>query len=156
MAEMMVNLRVLRDLEPVLTEQKANGVEIRRAEPFESDTIAEWVREKINPNWGVVCEVALEQTPVACFIAVRKNQNSSTVSGDKTSALASENILGFACYDVVTKGVFGPSGILEEPKDSGISTALMLSCLHAMAAEDSAHAVIGWAGMSDGGYSNRI
>jgi len=143
MAEMMVNLRVLRDLEPVLDEQVANGVEIRRARSDESGAIAEWVRENINRNWGVVCEVALEQAPPTCFVAYRKNP------ADGAAEVSLENLLGFACYDVVTKGVFGPSGMREDQPDGGISTALLLSCLHAMAAEDYAHAVIGWASTTE-------
>ncbi len=140
----MVNLRVLRDITPILDEQRANGVEIRRARMTESDTIAGWVRENINPNWGVVCEVALEQTPPNCYIAYQ------TSAADE-SELSPETIIGFACYDVVTKGVFGPSGVRENLHDSGgISTALLLSCLHAMAAEENAHAVIGWAGTTEG------
>ena len=145
---MMVNLRVLRELAPVLTEQAANGIEIRRAQPSESDVIADWVREYINPNWGVVCEVSIEQTPPCCYIAVRKNPAGAS------SALAAENILGFACYDVVTKGVFGPSAVREDQPDDGISTALLLACLHAMAAEEYAHATIGWASTTDN-YSGR-
>lgn len=144
MAEMMVNLRVLRDLEPVLDEQRANGVEIRRAHSSESRLIADWVRETINPNWGVVCEVALENAPPNCFIAYRKNPL------EESPVLPAENILGFACYDVVTKGVFGPSGVREGQHDTGVSTALMMACLHAMAEENCVHAVIGWAGTSEG------
>ena len=145
----MVNLRVLRDIEPVLAEQAANGVEVRRAVFFESDVIAHWVREYINPNWGVACEVALEQTPPDCFIAYRKSS-----TGEPT-VLTDENLLGFACYDVVTKGVFGPSAVREDQPDNGTSTALMLCCLHAMAAQNYPHAVIGWASTIDG-YSGRV
>lgn len=148
MADMMVNLRVLRDLAPVLDEQLENGVEIRRALSTESEIIAEWVRENINPTWGVVCEVALEQTPPSCFIAYRKK------SADKSDDLSPENILGFACYNIVTKGVFGPSGVRENQQDGGIGTALLMSCLHAMAAEDCAQAVIGWASTTEG-YSGK-
>ena len=53
MAEMMVNLRVLRDLEPVIDAQRANGIEIRRARFEESGQVCEWVRENSNPNWCV-------------------------------------------------------------------------------------------------------
>jgi hypothetical protein len=141
MAEMMVNLRVLRDLEPVLEEQRANGVEVRRALESESTLIAEWVSANINPNWRVVCEVALEQTPPAGFIAYRP---------DETAALLPDEILGFACYDVVTKGVFGPSGVREDQQQTDVGTALLLTCLHAMAAEDYQQAVICWSGMNIG------
>ena len=145
----MVNLRVLRDIEPVLAEQSANGVEVRRAHLSESDVIAQWVRERINPNWGVPCEVALEQTPPDCFIACR------TDPAGESPVLSDENLLGFACYDVVKKGVFGPSAVREDQPDNNISTALMLSCLHAMAAANYPHAVIGWAVSTDG-YSGRV
>jgi len=145
MAEMMVNLRVLRDLEPVLDEQRAASVEVRRAQTTESDVIADWVRENINPNWGVVCEVALEQTPPNCFVAYRKNPANKN-SGDLPPA----DILGFACYDVVTTGVFGPSGVREDQQNTDVGTALFLSCLHAMAAEEYTQAVIGWSGMTVG------
>lgn len=139
----MVNLRVLREIEPVLKEQAAKGIEIRRAHPSESDVIADWVREYINPSWGVPCEVALEQTPPECFIAHRKNPNG------KSSALAAENILGFACYNVVKVGVFGPSAVREDRPDDGTGTALLLAGLHAMAAENQTQATIGWAASTD-------
>lgn len=142
MAEMMVNLRVLRDLEPVLEEQRANGVEVRRARESEAALIAEWVSANINPNWRIVCEVALEQTPPAGFIAYQTT--------DETAALSADKILGFACYDVVTKGVFGPSGVREDQQETDVGTALLLACLHAMATEDHQQAVIGWSGMNVG------
>ena len=145
---MMVNLRVLRDIEPVLSEQAANGVEIRRAFPSESSVIADWVREYINPNWGVVCEVALEQTPPDCFIAFQKNP-----TGEPT-VLSNENLVGFACYDVVTGGVFGPSGVREDQQETDVGTALLLCCMHAMAAEEHKQAVIGWSGMTVGFSGN--
>lgn len=145
---MMVNLRLLRDPAPILKEQLANGVEVRRAHFFESVVIADWVRERINPNWGVVCEVALEHTPPLCFVAYKID----SVTGSST--LTADNILGFACYDVVTKGVFGPSAVHKDQENSDVATALLLTCLHAMA-EEYAEAVIGWAGITDG-YSGKI
>lgn len=142
---MMVNLRVLRDLEPVLDDlERAGGVVVRRARSEESGVIADWVRENINPNWGVVCEVALEQTPPNCFVAYQKKPT------DKSSELPAKSILGFACYDVVTGGVFGPSGVREDQQETDVGTALLLCCMHAMAAEEHTQAVIGWSGMTVG------
>lgn len=146
---MMVNLRVLRDIEPVLNEQRENGVEIRRAKPDESDVVAEWVRENINPTWGVVCEVTIEQTPPTCFIAYQKKSVGEEIK------LSLENMLGFACYDVVTKCVFGPSGVREDQEEIGLSAALMISCLHAMAEEDCTQATIGWASTTES-YAGRM
>ena len=106
--------------------------------------IAHWVRERINPNWGVASEVALEQTPPDCFIAYRTNPDG------ESSVVSDENLLGFACYDVVTKGVFGPSGVRSDQQNTDVGTALLLSCLHTMAAEEHTQAIIGWSGTTVG------
>jgi len=145
MADMLVNLVLLPALAPLLAEQKAKGVEIRRGQASESQKIAEWVREKTNPNWAIGCEVALEQEPVTCYIAIEAN-----APADNQADFSPEAILGFACYDVVTKGVFGPTGVRQDKADSGIDTALLLVCMHEMAALDYKQAVIGWTAFMDG------
>lgn len=142
----MVNLRVLRDLEPVMDAQRANGIEIRRARSEEGGQVCEWVRENSNPNWCGACEVSIEQTPSSCFIAYQKT------SIEDSTDFVPENLLGFACYNVVKKGVFGPSGVRDDVPDGDVSTALLLACLHAMAEENNTEAIIGWAG-STGGFS---
>lgn len=144
MAEMMVNLRVLIDLEPVLDEQREHGINIRRANETEGGEIAEWVREQVNPNWSVVCEVAVEQTPPTCFIAYL------TDDGEKRKVNLSKSLVGFACYDVVKRGVFGPSAVCESHENTNVATALLLACMHSMAAEGYTEATIGWSGMTVG------
>ena len=147
MADMLVKLYALPDLAPVLAEQKSRSVEIRQAHPDEKHKIAEWVRTHIKPDWGVGCEVALEQRPPSCYIAFEKDP--AHVPTADPYHLPSETLLGFACYDVVAKGVFGPIGVREDRRDRGIGTALLLTCLHAMAAQRYAYAVIGWAGPAE-------
>lgn len=149
MADMLVNLAALPDLAPIIAEQNTQGVHIRRGQPEESSKIAEWVRERINPNWAIGCEVALEQQPVTCYIALEKS-----VQAENLNDLQPELILGFACYDVVKKGVFGPTGVREDRQHSGIDTALLLTCLHEMADLNYGQAVIGWTAFIDG--SNRM
>jgi len=146
MADMLVNLVLLPDLAPLLAEQAAQGVEIRRGQPGESHKIAEWVREQTNPSWAIGCEVALEQEPITCFIAVDTNASAE----DNQLDLSPTAILGFACYDVVTKGVFGPTGVRQDWTDRGIDTALLLTCLHEMSALDYKQAAIGWTAFMDG------
>jgi len=144
MADMLVKLYALPDLAPVLAEQKMKGVEIRQAHPDEKYKISEWVRDSINPNWAKGCATALEQRPPSCYIAFEKD--SSHVPTDNPYNLPFEILLGFAVYDVVAKGMFGPIGVREDRQDCGIGTALLLTCFHRMAAEGYAYAVIGWAG----------
>ena len=50
---------------------------------------------------------------------------------------------------MVAKGVFGPVGVREDRRGGGIGTALLLTCLHAMAGQRYAYAVIGWAGPAE-------
>jgi len=148
MADMLVNLAALPDVAPILAEQKSKGVKIRRGQPDEKDRITEWVREFINPNWVIGCEVALEQEPATCFVAVETDK--TRVATDNPNDSPSEIILGFACYDVVTEGVFGPTGVRGDRQDSGIDTALLLTCLHEMAALNYERAVIGWSAFIEG------
>lgn len=144
MADMLVKLYALPELAPVLAEQKAKGVEIRQAHPDEKYIISNWVREYVNPGWAVGCETALEQRPPTCYIAVEKD--SAHIPTNNPYNLPSEILLGFAVYDVVAKGIFGPIGVREDRQDNRIGTALLLTCLHRMAADGYAYAVIGWAG----------
>ena len=142
MADIIVKLAALIDLEPVLAEQKAKGVSIRQGRAEEQNVIAEWVREHFNNNWAMGAEVSLEQEPITCFIVFKENQTQQSAKSPTT--LSAENLLGFACYDVVTKGVLGPIGIPEGMYNSEIETALSLVCLHAMAQQGYEFATIGW------------
>ena len=144
MPDMLVNLTVLPALAPVIAEQEAKGVRIRKGKPEEREKISEWVSENINPNWAVGCEVTLEQEPTTCYIAVKETSNKNSKD------LKPEAILGFACYDVVKKGVFGPTGIREDYQETGIDTALLLTCLHEMAVLDYGSATIGWSAFVEG------
>ena len=87
-------------------------------------------------------EVSLEQEPITCFIVYKENQTPQTANSP--AELTPDKMLGFACYDVVTKGVLGPIGIPEELYNSEIETALSLVCLHAMAEQGYEFATIGW------------
>jgi GNAT superfamily N-acetyltransferase len=89
---------------------------------------------------GIDCEVALEQRPVTCYIAVQKVAV-GTAHGDALPPPV-ERLIGFACYDVASRGMFGPTGVLESFRGRGIGTALLLTCLHSMTTEKYAYAII--------------
>jgi predicted N-acetyltransferase YhbS len=55
-------------------------------------------------------------------------------------------VTGFACYDAAALGVFGPTGVAGERRGRGLGKALLLACLHDMAARGYAYAVIGGSG----------
>ena len=143
MPDMLVKLYTLPDAAPVLAALNAAGIQVRRANAWEKRFLADWVRQRFGDVWAGGCEVALKQRPVTCFIAVETE--SGTAAGERPSDL----LLGFACYDVASRGTFGPTGVQENYRGRGIGTGLLLACLHAMHAEGYAYAIIGQAGPID-------
>ncbi len=130
MPDMLVKLYTLPDLGPVLAAQKAAGLDIRRALAGEKRIVADWVAQTFNNiNWASECEAAFCREPVSCFIA-----------------LEGSHLIGFACHDATYKNFFGPMGVGENYRGRGIGKALLLACLHAMAAQGYGYAIIGWVG----------
>lgn len=132
MPDMLVKLYTLPDVAPLLARQRAAGVDIRRALAPEKHLIVDWVRQRWQAGWANECEVAFAREPVACFIAVEHEQ-----------------VIGFGCHDVTCKNFFGPTGVAEAARGRGIGAALLLSCMHAMAAQGYGYAIIGAAGPTD-------
>ncbi len=147
MTDMLVKLYALPEVTPLLNALQQNGIEIRRPHPSEKHVLAEWVRQHFQESWAVGCEVALEHRPVSCYIAIEKSQDFAP-SGNRYD-LPEEVLVGFACYDVASKGMFGAMGVKEDYRERGIGTALLLACLHAMKEEGYAYAVIGWVASID-------
>ena len=144
MADMLVKLYSLPELAPPLAHLKTLGIAIRQADPDEKHTLARWVRKHFQDSWALGCEVALEQRPISCYIAIEQ-QPASTADSNPYD-LPTERLIGFACYDVASKGMFGPIGVHEAYRGRGVGTALLLACLYAMKTDRYAYAVIGWAG----------
>lgn len=130
MPDMLVKLYELPDLVPAL--ERAAGVTIRRGLAPEKHVVVDWVRQHFHEHWASECDVAFARQPVACFVAVEN-----------------QTILGFACYDTTARGFFGPTGVSEETRGRGVGKALLLVCLHDMAAQGYGYAIIGGAGPVD-------
>jgi hypothetical protein len=147
MSDMLVKLYLLPEIAPLLAELSSAGVEIRQARLSEKRKITEWVRQRFSESTAAECEAAIEQRPITCYIAVERQPGN--VSGKSPYDLPPEILLGFACYDVASKGMFGPEGVRQDRRRQGIGTTLLLTCLHAMKADRYAYAIIGWAGPSE-------
>lgn len=109
-----------------------NGITVRRALAPELDTIRSWVLTRFSPGWASEVQVAFSRDPNACLIAVRDGK-----------------LLGFACYDAVALGFFGPTGVDEDARGLGIGKALLIRTLLAMRERGYGYAAIGWAGPVD-------
>ncbi|MCP4426178.1 MAG: GNAT family N-acetyltransferase [Chloroflexi bacterium] len=144
MADMLVKLYALPDTAPYLAKLGAQSILIRRGLPVEKRTVTEWVRQQFSDSWAAACEWSLTRDPVSCFIAVEIDK--SFVPSQNPYILPQEKLIGFACYDTSSKGMFGPTGVQATCRGRGIGHALLLTALHAMASERYAYAVIGWVG----------
>ena len=119
----------LYDLPPAgshIKKLEKQGVTVRAAMAYEKTQIVTWVGDKFSTGWADECCVAFNHHPISCFIATEKGA-----------------IVGFACYESTCKNFFGPIGVAEHARGRGIGKALLLSCLHAMAAMGYAYAIIG-------------
>lgn len=132
MSDMLVKLYDLPDVVSLVKRLTDQGIIIRTAMAYEKHHVVEWVRGSFGEGWASECDVAFSHHPVSCFIA--------TEGG---------HIIGFGCYHSTCKNFFGPTGVAETKRGLGIGKALFLSCLHAMAAEGYAYAIIGGVGPGD-------
>jgi hypothetical protein len=142
MADMLVKLYQLPEVAPLVAELKQKGIEIRQANPMEKSSIVEWVRHQLEPGWADEVEVAMNNRPITCYIATRKDP--AKKPGPGPYDLPPEQLLGLACYDATRKGMFGPEGISPDYAGAGVGQALLLTALHAMYMEGYAYAVAGW------------
>lgn len=131
MPDLLVSLHSAK-FEELRSRRQVAGVAIRPALAPEMALVVDWVREHFSDNWASEVTVAFARRPVACLIAVENGK-----------------LLGFACYDIVARGFFGPTGVGPEARGRGVGVALLAAALEALKADGYAYAVIGDAGPVD-------
>lgn len=129
MIDMLVRLYDLPDSRELYRKVEEQGIVLRRARAFEKHTVAEFARTHFSPKWVSEVEVAITRQPAACFIATK----------DKA-------ILGFSCHDTTMRGFFGPTGVIEDARGTGIGKALLFKSLEALRELGYAYAFIGGVG----------
>jgi len=139
MSDMLIKLYELPDGEG--TGGPSSGFDVRRASVSERDVILAWVTAQFSAGWASECAITLARQPVSCWIAV---ENQTREPDGEGCALSEERLVGFACYDAIRRGMFGPLGVHEASRGRGLGRSLLLAALRAMAAEDYAYAVAGW------------
>jgi hypothetical protein len=144
MSDMLVKLYELPPLQPALDAIRETGIEVRPARVGEEYVIGPWVQRQFNEVWSQGITYAIHRNPCSLFIAVEKQ--SPDINRSDLYQLPMERLVGFACYDVSHRGLFGPIGVAGSSQRQGIGKALALTALHAMWMENYAYAVIGWAG----------
>ena len=125
MADLLVKLYELPDDRARLEQLRHDGITIRNAMALEKHLVVDWVAKTFGRRWASECDVSFANQPISCFIAMKDG-----------------GLVGFSCYDSTMRNFFGPMGVAENARDKGIGTALLLRCLHAMAAGGYGYAVI--------------
>jgi GNAT superfamily N-acetyltransferase len=147
MADMLVKLYELPPLQPALDALASINIAIRRAEIGEEHVIKPWIAKHFKPGWAAGIAFAIYRSPGSFFVAIQKALPDPNRSDPYD--LPPERLVGFACYDTSSRGMFGPMGVQKEFEGRGIGKALLLASLHAMREEHYAYAIIGWAGPVD-------
>jgi GNAT superfamily N-acetyltransferase len=132
MPDLLVKLYTLPDMTPEIESLSAQGIDLRRGLAPEKHVVVNWVREHFSAGWASETEVAYTNHPASCFLATYENR-----------------LIGFACYEAICRGFFGPTGVDETYRGRGIGKALLLACLHNMRTQGYGYAIIGAVGPVD-------
>jgi GNAT superfamily N-acetyltransferase len=141
--DLLVRLYALQPLGPRLVALAPSGITVRRALASERHVVVEWARTHGSPGWASECEVAFARRPLGCFVAVEGTPGEPAVPSGY--AMESETLVGFSCVEATAPGFFGPQLVRDDRRGRGVGAALLLTALHALAAEGHAYAIIGWA-----------
>jgi len=129
MPDLLVNLLKLPLLEPLVHELGEQGVNIRRAQPFETTTVREFIEKNFSIAWADEISVGFANQPVTVFIATRAGR-----------------VIGFAGYECTRKSFFGPTGVVENERGRGLGTALLIASLWGLRELGYVYGIIGGAG----------
>ncbi len=125
MPDLLVNLLKL----PSLEQLKDEDVNIRRAQPFETTPVREFIEANFSVAWADEVSVGFANKPVTVVIATRHGR-----------------VIGFAGYECTRKAFFGPTGVAQNERGSGIGTALLIASLWGLREFGYVYGIIGGAG----------
>jgi predicted N-acetyltransferase YhbS len=125
MPDLLVNLLKL----PSLDQLKDESVNIRRAQPFEITPVREFIEKNFSVAWADEVSAGFANKPVTVVIATRNGR-----------------VIGFAGYECTRKAFFGPTGVVESERGSGIGTALIIASLWGLRELGYVYGIIGGAG----------
>jgi hypothetical protein len=132
MPDMLVNLLKLPPVDPLLEEMRDKGIVIRRAQPFEMTALRQYVEQNFALTWADEITVGLSHKPVTVYLAIREGR-----------------IVGFGAYECTRRGFFGPTGVSESERGSGIGKVLLIASLWGLREMGYVYGIIGGAGPTD-------
>ena len=104
-----------------------NGILIKRGIACDRHVIRQYLLERFSENW--VDEIDSSILNGGCYVAVKDKK-----------------VVGVAGWDGLFRDFFGPIGVNDEMRGTGIGKALLLRCLVSMRDQGYRYAIIGWTG----------
>ena len=132
MRDMLVRLHGVPSSESAIRRASEAGVLLRRADARDADAYRRLVDREFAETWHGGMDEALARDDPSAFVAI-----------------AGDDLIGFALWDIGYRGYFGPTGVAESWRGKGIGAALLLATLAAMHAHGYAYAVIGKVGPAE-------
>jgi GNAT superfamily N-acetyltransferase len=129
MPDMLVNLLKLPPLEPLIANLSEQGVNIRRAQPFEITPVRDFIETNFSVSWADEISIGFANKPVSVCIATRAGR-----------------VIGFAGYECTRKAFFGPTGVVESERGRGIGKALLVASLWGLRKLGYVYGIIGGVG----------
>lgn len=129
MIDMLVRLYELEDSAPMYARVEEQGIILRRARAYERHIVADWVGKNFSPKWVSEVKIAFSHQPVSCFIATKDKE-----------------IMGFACIETSAKAFYGPTGVSEAARGTGIGKALLYMSMNALKERGYVYGIIGGVG----------
>src|SRR5712692_3868044 len=129
MPDMLVNLLELPPLEPLIASLSEQGVNIRRAQPFEITPVRDFIETNFSVAWADEISIGFANKPVTVYIATRAGR-----------------VIGFAGYECTRKAFFGPTGVVESERGRGIGRALLVASLWGLRELGYVYGIIGGVG----------
>jgi predicted N-acetyltransferase YhbS len=124
MPDLLVNLLKLPPPGPPI-----DGVNIRRAQPFEITPVRNFIEANFSVAWADEISVGFANQPVSVYIATRAGR-----------------VIGFAGYECTRRNFFGPTAVIESERGRGIGKALLIASLWGLRELGYVYGVIGGAG----------
>ncbi|MEX1194427.1 MAG: GNAT family N-acetyltransferase [Dehalococcoidia bacterium] len=129
MPDMLARLYDLPEAAPYERRVADRNLRVRRAEPWDKVRLRDFALKYFSDVWALETERAFISTPVTAYLA-----------------LENAEIAGFAVYECTRRGFFGPTGVREDLRGSGLGALLLLRCLESMREMGYGYAIIGGVG----------
>lgn len=103
------------------------GISIKRGLACDRTIIRRFLTENFSEGWADEIDSGILRG--GCYVAVKDKK-----------------VVGAAGWDGLFRGFFGPIGVKEEMRGTGVGKALLLRCLCSMREDGYRYAIIGWTG----------